>query len=291
MPGGVVLSRSNLDNALMSAAVSSGAVFLPETRGSLGDIRANAREVLLEHPTGVTKSLARVVLIATGLGPIRCVGDMVVKNQMKARSRIGAGCTLNDWPAFYHEGTIFMAVGQGGYVGLVVLETGSLNVAVALDRNLVRDCGSPASAADKILKEAGFPALPALRDAFWQGTIPLTRQAKPIAGERFFLLGDAAGYVEPFTGEGIAWAMISGQAVESVAREGMVRWNRSLPRLWTSLHRRLIVRRQYVCVGLTYLLRHPRLTSQALELVTRVPGVARHILQYLNGPSVLSSTS
>jgi flavin-dependent dehydrogenase len=291
MPGGTVLSRPRLDNALVGAAVSSGAVFLPETRGSIGGLRANAREVILEQKTGGARALARVVLVATGLGPVRSEGSPQINNQVKERSRIGVGCTLNVRSDFYHEGTIFMAVGQGGYVGLVVLETGSLNVGAALDRTFVRTCGGPGKAADKILNVAGFPAIPALSDACWQGTIPMTRQAYPIAGERFFLLGDAAGYVEPFTGEGIGWAMISGQAVAPVAREAIFRWNRSLPRLWMSLHRRLIVRKQFACIGLTSLLRQPRLTSLALEMVTRIPGVARHILEHLNGPSVSSSSS
>ena len=43
----------------------------------------------------------------------------------------------------------------------------------------------------------------------WRGTPPLTRRAPSLAAERVFVLGDAAGYVEPFTGEGMAWALAS----------------------------------------------------------------------------------
>jgi flavin-dependent dehydrogenase len=188
-----------------------------------------------------------------------------------------------------------MAVGRGGYVGLVRVEGGCLNVGAAFEKELIRNCGGPAGAAVRILAEAGFPPLPALHEASWQGTVPLTREAWPIAGERFFLLGDAAGYVEPFTGEGIAWAMISGQAIEPLARRAIERWDSSLPRAWTSLHRRLIVRRQYLCGGLSTLLRHPWLARAGFELVSRVPRVAGLLVRQLNArspsASALSPTS
>ena len=51
---------------------------------------------------------------------------------------IGAGCLLDDGPSFYHERTIFMAVGRKGYVGAVRVEDGTLNVAAALEPLWVR---------------------------------------------------------------------------------------------------------------------------------------------------------
>jgi flavin-dependent dehydrogenase len=291
LPGGRALSRARLDAALVDAAVAAGTAFLPATQGLVATVQANTRQILLVQPDRTITAAARVVLVATGLGQARFEGGPVVKTRIMARSRVGAGCTVKDYPDFYQERTIFMAVGRGGYVGLVRVEEDCLNVAAAFEKALIRDCGSPGVAGGKILAEAGFPPLPALRDAFWQGTIPLTRQAWPIAGERFFLLGDAAGYVEPFTGEGIAWAMMSGQAIKPLALRAIDRWEPSLPRAWTSLHRRLITRRQYLCRGLSILLRHPWLARTAFELVAWIPGVAGPMVQRVNTPSVLSQTS
>ena len=73
----------------------------------------------------------------------------------------------------------------------------------------------------------------------WQGTAGLTRQTQPLAEERLFLLGDAAGYVEPFTGEGIAWALASAQAVAPLARRAMERWDPQIARDWSVLHRQI----------------------------------------------------
>jgi hypothetical protein len=174
---------------------------------------------------------------------------------------------------------------------LVRVEGDQLNIAAAFARELIKDCGSLGAAARKVLAEAGFPSIPALASALWQGTVPLTRQTWPVAGERFFVLGDAAGYVEPFTGEGMAWAMTCGKAVEPLARRTIDGWDPSLPRAWTLLHHRLVGRRQILCRGLAFMLRHPRLARAGFELAIRAPNVAGLIIQQVNTPSILSQTS
>jgi flavin-dependent dehydrogenase len=171
------------------------------------------------------------------------------------------------------------------------VEDGHLNVAAAFNQHHVKESGTPGAAANKILLEAGFAPVPALDDAAWRGTPALTRWTRPIAGERFFVLGDAAGYIEPFTGEGMAWAMMSGQAIAPLVWRGVKRWEPSLPRAWVSLHRRLVTRRQYLCRGLATLLHHPGLAHAALELVARVPGVARLMIERVNSSAAFSQTS
>ena len=48
-------------------------------------------------------------------------------------------------------------------------------------------------------------------DHSWRTVTPLTRAALPPAHENLFLIGDAARVVEPFTGEGIYYALRSGE--------------------------------------------------------------------------------
>jgi flavin-dependent dehydrogenase len=291
LPGGVALSRSRLDAALVDAAMASGAAFLPETQGVVAAVQAGARQVVLVQPNRSVTVAARVVLVATGLGQARFEGDPAFTTRTVEGSRVGAGCTAKNFPDFYQEPMIFMAVGQGGYVGLVRVEDGCLNVAAALTKELIKDCGSTGVAADKILAGAGFPPVPALVDTLWQGTIPLTRQTWPIAGERFFVIGDAAGYVEPFTGEGMAWAMTCGKAVAPLAQRAINCWDPSLPSAWSSLYRRLIMRRQHLCRGLAVILHHPWLARTAFELVSRAPRTAGLMVQRVNAASFLSRTS
>ena len=119
LPGGIALSRERLDQGLVDLAVSSGSVFLPRTEGLLGSIQADARRVTLVHADHLvtTTARARVVLIATGLGQVRFDGEPIFKSHATPRSRIGAGCSVADFPTIYERGTIFMTVGRGGTSG------------------------------------------------------------------------------------------------------------------------------------------------------------------------------
>ena len=176
LPAGMALSRARFDAALVDAAVASGAAFLPESQGLVGPVQADVRRVVLVQADRSITATARVVLIATGLGQAPFQGDRGVRSHAWGRSRVGAGCSVIDYPDFYQEPMIFMAVGRRGYVGLVRVEGDQLNVAAAFARELIKDCGSPGAAARRILAEAGFPSIPALASASWQGTVPLTRR-------------------------------------------------------------------------------------------------------------------
>ena len=291
MPEGVALSRSRLDTALVEAATAAGAQFLQETHATVADIRDGMRRVTLTQPGRSLEAAARVVLVASGLGNSHWADGSAVRTRIRPGSRIGAGCVVADAPGFYAERTIFMAVGRDGYVGAVRVEDGSLNVAAAFEPALVRRWGTPALAAAAVLAEAGFPSITGLENAHWQGTAGLTRQTRPLAFDRLFLLGDAAGYVEPFTGQGIAWALASGQAVAPLALQAMERWDWRLARAWSDRHRRLIGRRQIVCRAIAIGLRHPWLASIGFEVLTRVPGSAGFVLARLNAPPSFTNAS
>jgi len=53
----------------------------------------------------------------------------------------------------------------------------------------------------------------------WRTITPLTRPSVPSAHENLFFIGDAARVVEPFTGEGIYYALRSGElAANAIAK-------------------------------------------------------------------------
>jgi menaquinone-9 beta-reductase len=291
MPGGFALSRSRLDAALVDAAINCGVRFVDDTIGAVGESREGSRLVRLSCQGRSTDVAARVVLMATGLGNSRSPDGSVARTQVQAGSRIGAGCLISDAPAFYNAGTIFMAVGREGYVGLVRVEDGSLNVAAAFAPAFVRRSGEPGSAAAAILAEAGLPPITNLQGARWQGTAGLTRQTRPLALERLFLLGDAASYVEPYTGEGIAWALTSGHAVAPLALQAIERWEPQLARAWSKLHRRLIGRRQILCRATALTLRQPWLAPLAFGVLSCVPGSAAFLINRFNAPPSFTNAS
>src|SRR5439155_17458214 len=139
-------------------------------------------------------------------------------------SRIGTAVIIDHGPSSYQPGTIYMACGAEGYVGLVRLEDGRLNIAAAFDSEALRAPGHAGHVADKILHEAGLPHVPDILQLPWKGTPGLTRRARHVAAERLFVLGDAASFVEPFTGEGIAWALGSAIAVAPLAARAVQNW-------------------------------------------------------------------
>jgi menaquinone-9 beta-reductase len=279
--GQVSLSREAFDAALVKAAVDAGASFLPRTWARLLGASATARHVALRQDGGEGLAAARVVIAADGLSSANEASPIVQR-----ASRIGAGAVAEHAPAAYRAGTIFMACGGGGYVGLVRIEDGRLNIAAALDAGAVRRHGSIGLLAAAILAEGGLPAVPDIGQLCWRGTPALTRRTVRPAAERLFLVGDAAGYVEPFTGEGIAWALGGAIAVARVAGRACRRWDPALAAEWSACYRRTVACRQWPCRMLAALLRRPLLTGAAVALLHRVPLLLTAVLHILEASAV-----
>lgn len=283
LSGSVALSRETFDATLVQAAIESGAAFLPQTWASLaqGAETFELRWLKLHQGPIHEQVAARVVLAADGLGGklvSRTDGD---EERATPGVRIGAGVVAETGPAFYVPGLIFMACGRDGYLGLVRLEDGRLNLAAALDPGWVRICGGPGSAAETLLAEVGWPPVPRLAKLNWRGTAALTRQPRHHARDRLFLIGDAAGYIEPFTGEGMAWALAAGRAVAPVAARAVQCWHPRLAREWDAIYHQLIEPRQSVCRTVAAVLRSPWLTRTVIRLLSLVPGLAKPMTHHL----------
>jgi flavin-dependent dehydrogenase len=287
LSGGVALSRESFDAALIRAAVEAGAAFLPDTRAILlkKDAQspgcAASRRILLQQGEKHAEVSARVVLAADGLAG-QFLARTATAAPAEAGARIGAGTTTTDAPDFYQPGVVYMTCGAGGYTGMVRLEDGRLDAAAAFDASEVRGAGGLGAAAVRLLLEAGWPIPDRLADLPWRGTPPLTRQARQVAAERLFVVGDAAGYIEPFTGEGMAWALASGAAVAPLAARAVERWRPELVRQWAAVHRRVVSRRQTVCRTAAAVLRRPWLTRLMVRLLSRAPMLAAPVIGCLN---------
>lgn len=281
LPGGQVLSRERLDQALVEAAQAAGAAVRTGITARLGAVDGCTRQVLLqEHGSRRNREVrARVVLVAAGLAQ-RCIpaaeGGSV---RIRPQSRLGAGCLLPGEPNAYRPGVIHMAVAEQGYVGLVQREDGQLNLAAAFDRQALQ---APGEAARRVLTGAGFPIPAGLEQAHWQCTPALSRRATAVAGPRFLVLGDAAGYVEPFTGEGMAWALAAGAAAAPLALEGLSTWSTALEHRWQRTLRQRVGRRQWTCRALALLLRQPSATALALAISQWQPTLAQALVAQLN---------
>ena len=292
--GGRVLSRSRLDLALLQAAKAAGATVLTGTRAMLGAPAAGLepwREVVLQMGSARRSVSAKVVLLAAGLTHRALGGEAEINTKIEPHSRMGAGCVLPGEAAALAPGVLQMAVGRGGYVGLVRVEGGEINLACAFDRALLQGSGGATGACQQILAEAGFAPLPALEEAAWQLTAALSRRTRPLAGHRLLLLGDAAGYVEPFTGEGMGWALTCSLAALPLVLRGMEHWDNSIETDWSSLHHRWVTQRQTFCRALAQVLRHPGASWGLHRLAGTFPSIAGSMIGLLQRPALPCSTA
>jgi len=279
---GAAVSREALDSALVDAARARGVAFLPATTATLGALHEAAWTVDLRSPEGADTLRARVVVAADGLGGTFLARHAQFAPRVAARSKIGLGLHLRVRRGVLEPGEIRMLLFPGGYAGLVRLEDGRVDVAAAVSPETLAS-GSADGFLDSILRhEAGieeFEIVTRLR-----GTPPLTRRRPVVAGTRLFVVGDAATYVEPFTGEGIAWAMGAARLLAPLVEAACRRWDPELAAAWSRrLHTGLGPRHRFSgLVAAT--LEHPVLCRGLLAAVGRVPGLTGPVLASLNRP-------
>jgi flavin-dependent dehydrogenase len=103
---------------------------------------------------------------------------------------------------------------------------------------------------------------------------PITRAPARLGRDRVWLLGDAARVVEPFTGEGITFALSTGILAAETAITGLARNDLATALASYSLaHRKLYRERAWVNTLLRLTLTTPRHLVRLLRKVDLVPGV------------------
>ncbi len=277
--GGVALSRARFDALLTNEAAAAGARVLFGTSATVGPDRT----VTL---TGATAGALRAgaIVMACGL-PGAGRGAASLASKVRPGSRVGAGCEVAPGAydaAFFTPGTIHMAVAAGGYVGATVTEGGELNLAGAYDLPFLKQHGGPGAASAAIFRAAGFPVPPAMDDAAWAGTPPLTRTAGDVAAGGVFLIGDAAGYVEPFTGEGMGWAIASARAAADPV-DAFLNGDPTAEEQWRTAYRRRVGRRKRWCRAVAATARTPLAARVAAAALNRLPSLAGPLVRHLAG--------
>ena len=285
LAGTVALSRAALDRALADAAASAGACVRVGATASLGTATGSQRVVVVRWRGRAERHTARVVVDATGLGGGLGGATGVAERQpyrVAPGSRIGLGAVFDAGQVALPRGELRMVAGAHGYVGMVRVEDGRVNVAAAVEPDAVRRRG-PGEAVAEILAESGLEALPASPALGWRGTPTLTRRPTELGGARLLRLGDAAGYVEPFTGEGICWALDSALVAAELAARGARDWRPEILEAWRVYHAGSLERARVLCRLLAWGLRRPRLVSNAVRVLGRAPAVARPLVSWAAG--------
>jgi menaquinone-9 beta-reductase len=298
LPAGVALSRWNFDAALIRAAVDAGAAFLPETEATLEPAASSPRTIQICASRGGPGSprvrlATRIAVAADGLGGGFLLSFDDLKWIVARNSPFGAGAVIEDPSAFYPAGEIFMGCAPSGYVGIVRLEDGQLDVAMALDRGAAQNAGGTASAAIAILRASGLPCPAALASATFRGTPYLTRRRARVAADGLLVIGDAAGYVEPLTGEGMAWAMQQAILAVPIIAAAVGRSGTRYAENWQPQYERLFRYRRNVCRAAGWLRRNQRFGDLVLRMLARMPGLAAPWVRAVNraAPQVITLTT
>jgi flavin-dependent dehydrogenase len=110
----------------------------------------------------------------------------------------------------------------------------------------------------------------------WRTITPLTRRSLPAARDRLFLVGDAARVVEPFTGEGIYYALRSGElAAQAVTALGNGANARNTVEQYAAAHRAMYRGRLWVNRLARAAVLSPRISSSILDLARFQPALLR----------------
>lgn len=284
LPSGYAVSRRALDLALIREAQRAGAVFRSGTLARLDRELEDGWHVDLTPVTDAEPLTihARVVLAADGLDGGFLRSHPRFKAISATDSKVGLGLHAAVPEEELPAGQIRMTVGPHGYVGMVRLEDGLVDIAAAVDRSALHGA-TPEAVIRRTLGQSGtlseFEIVQRIR-----GTPALTRQRRVHGGRRLFLLGDAAGFVEPFTGEGMAWALNSALRVAPLAEVASAGWSESLLADWERFHGREVARRQAVSRTLRGVLGRPWLVATMIRVIARAPALTRPVVAGLNRP-------
>ena len=238
----VGLDRSALDPLLLELARTAGAdvrlgVAVPSVAvagGPDGRIRLASDE--LE---------ARVVVGADGLRSLVARSARVV-----APPPLGKRAALTfhvEDPAPNEPRDARMIVFAGGYAGLAPVPGGRVNVGIVLAGRAWRD-RLRAEGADAVA-HAVMGTIPAAADdpVDWarpritdriEGVAPVGARVSRRAGDGWLLVGDAAGFLDPFTGEGLHRALVSAELAAAAVDRHLAGDAGALPAYERALARR-----------------------------------------------------
>jgi len=159
------------------------------------------------------------------------------------------------------------------------------HLAAALDPISCRRAGGPTNMIQEILSSCGRSMPTALKSARFRGTGTLTRRRKNLGGHRVLAVGDACGYVEPFTGEGMAWGIMGAREMVELL-PSLAAWRDDLPARWRQRYVKIIGRQQRWCRGMRPTMHHPAVAAAGIFMGSAMPTLARWIAKAICGPPI-----
>jgi flavin-dependent dehydrogenase len=260
------IAREVLDDWLRREAEADGVEFLPETTVTGIDAESGTVQTSRGEFSGrlIFGADGRNSLVARQSGlmppPRRC-------HRVAWQTSIPAPPGLDD--------QAHMHVFEEGYFGYCRYSPTHAVISMVLDSRRTQD--------PLLLARRYFPAF---EEQPWLRMNPITRAPARAGRGRVWLLGDAARVVEPFTGEGITFALSTGLLAAEAALPALAR-NDPAPALarYSRLHRQLYRRRAWVNTLLRWTLTTPSRPVRLLRNVERLPGIVSFLSQRVHAPT------
>jgi flavin-dependent dehydrogenase len=220
---GRAIVRKDLDAALARHAVEAGARFEAQVlvRGPLVDEAGGERRVrgvIVAGPDGRDVRIPAPLVIAADGRRSRLALALGLARQPRRPRRWAVGAYFADVTGVTSFGE--MHVRRGRYLGVAPVPSGLANVCLVVAREQSAGLDDPAA-----LLLAAIRADGALRDRFAAARLiappavlgPLAVDAAVPGAPGLLLAGDAAGFIDPMTGDGLRFAVRGGELAGEVA--------------------------------------------------------------------------
>jgi flavin-dependent dehydrogenase len=227
--------RRELDWSLLQHATAAGAEFEPCTsvrRAIVDDEMAGAIGGVVVNDDRTIR--ARVVIAADGRRSTLAFGLGLARHpEHPRRWAIGAyfeGVSFRNSERFPLFGE--MHVRRGSYIGVAPIPGGLTNVCVVKSRGMPDDGGVSDAAAfrdPEALVRRELARDPMLRERFSAARLvtppvvlgPMAVDVRPHAIPGLLLAGDAAGFIDPMTGDGLRFAVRGGELAAQAALQAL----------------------------------------------------------------------
>jgi flavin-dependent dehydrogenase len=221
---GLALLRRDLDAALVGAAVAAGARFEEGVlvRGPLLDEGGGVRGVVLAGRDGDDVRVpAPLVIAADGRRSRVALGVGLLRHPRRPR-RWAIGAYFTGVAGLTRFGE--MHVRPARYIGVAPLPSGAANVCLVAERTEWGERGAAHDDPAALLRDA-IAREPELRDRFASAHMlapptvlgPLAVDAAASGAAGLLLAGDAAGFIDPMTGDGLRFAVRGGELAAAAA--------------------------------------------------------------------------
>ena len=212
------LDRRRFDSRLAEHAAASGAVLEERSRAvALLDGEGRTRGVQLRGEAGALEPVRADWVIGADGARSTVARLLGVEAPVRLPRRLGLVAHYEPVPGLDDHGEMHAA--DGWYVGLAPV-AGALNVGMALPMGAARSAEARFAEAIARLPAVAARLAGSRRIGPIRGAAPIGHRVRGTAGPGWLLVGDAAGFVDPFTGEGIHRALRGARAAADAILAG-----------------------------------------------------------------------